>query len=134
MLELSLKYGQGPVGIRGVAEEQKIPKRFLEQILLMLKRAGYVRSEKGKKGGYYLARPPEVITVAEVIRAMDGPLAPIECVSVTSPKSCPMEDVCSLRLLWKDVRDVVAGMLEKTTFADLAGRQLKMNNERRSRD
>ena len=119
MLELSLRCDEGPLHIREISEAQKIPRRFLEQILLLLKRAGYLKSRKGHRGGYVLSRPPAAITVAEVIRVMDGPLAPIDCVSVTAHEACPMEGTCGLRWLWKDVRDAVAGMLEKTTFADL---------------
>jgi Rrf2 family cysteine metabolism transcriptional repressor len=119
MLELSLRYGQGALHIREISQAQAIPRRFLEQILLLLKRAGYLKSRKGQKGGYILARPPSSISVAEVIRVMDGPLAPIDCVSVTAHEPCPMEATCGLRWLWKDVRDSVAGILEKTTFADL---------------
>ena len=119
MLELSLRYGQEPLHVREISEAQMIPRRFLEQLLLLLKRAGYLKSRKGHRGGYVLARPPSAITVAEVIRVMDGPLAPIDCVSVMAHEPCPMEAACGLRWLWKDVRDSVAGILEKTTFADL---------------
>jgi len=120
MLELSLNYRKGALHIRDISASQHIPERFLEQILLLLKRAGYLRSKKGQGGGYFLSKPPAEISVAEVIRVMDGPLAPIDCVSVTAHEVCPMEDSCGLRWLWKDVRDSVAGILEKTTFADLA--------------
>ena len=134
MLELSLRYGGPPLHIREISQAQRIPRRFLEQILLMLKRAGYLKSDKGKHGGYYLAKPPSAITVAEVIRVMDGPLAPIACVSVISHKSCPMEDVCSLRLLWKSVRDVVAEMMEKATFAELVEKQRSIDKESADHD
>jgi Rrf2 family transcriptional regulator, cysteine metabolism repressor len=119
MLELSLRYADGPLHSREISEAQEIPQRFLEQILLLLKRAGYVKSRKGRTGGYALAKPPEAINVAEVIRVMDGPLAPIDCVSVMAHQACPMERTCGLRWLWKDVRDAVAAILERTTFADL---------------
>ncbi|HPW16754.1 MAG TPA: Rrf2 family transcriptional regulator [Candidatus Aminicenantes bacterium] len=119
MLELSLRYGDGPLHSREISEAQAVPQRFLEQILLLLKRAGYVKSRKGRAGGYALAKPPGEISVAEVIRVMDGPLAPIDCVSVIAHQPCPLEKSCGLRWLWKDVRDAVAGILEKTTFADL---------------
>lgn len=122
MLELSLEYGRCALHGRDISAAQMIPQRFLEQILLLLKRAGYVRSRKGPRGGYVLARPPSEITVAEVIRVMDGPLAPIDCVSVTAHEPCPMEKTCGLRWLWKDVRDAVAEILERTTFADLVER------------
>jgi Rrf2 family cysteine metabolism transcriptional repressor len=119
MLELSLRYNDGPLHVREISEAQRIPRRFLEQLLLLLKRAGYLKSRKGQKGGFVLAKPPSAITVAEVIRVMDGPLAPIDCVSVMAHEACPMERTCGLRWLWKDVRDAVAGIMEKTTFADL---------------
>jgi Rrf2 family cysteine metabolism transcriptional repressor len=119
MLELSLRFDEGPLHVREIAKAQNIPLRFLQQILLLLKRAGYLKSRKGQKGGYALAKPPSAINVAEVIRVMDGPLAPIDCVSVMAHETCPMEGTCGLRWLWKDVRDSVAGILEQTTFADL---------------
>ncbi|MCX7974688.1 MAG: Rrf2 family transcriptional regulator [Candidatus Aminicenantes bacterium] len=119
MLELSSHYPHRFLHIREISQAQDIPPRFLEQILLLLKRTGYLRSKKGPKGGYYLAKPPSEITVAEIIRVMDGPLAPIDCVSVTAHEPCPREDRCGLKLLWKEVRDAVASILEKTTFEDL---------------
>ncbi len=130
MLELSLRYEDGPLHIREISEAQRIPIRFLAQILLLLKRAGYLKSRKGHLGGYALSRPPSTITVAEVIRVMDGPLAPIDCVSVMAHETCPMEGTCGLRWLWKDVRDAVAGIMEKTTFADLVEKSGKSRNGR----
>lgn len=130
MLELSLRYGQGPLHVREISQAQNVPRRFLEQILLLLKRAGYLKSRKGQKGGFVLAKAPSAITVAEVIRVMDGPLAPIDCVSVMAHETCPMEATCGLRWLWKDVRDAVAGILEKTTFADLVARSGRAAAER----
>jgi Rrf2 family cysteine metabolism transcriptional repressor len=130
MVELARRYGQGPVPIKIIALSQAIPQQFLEQILLLLRRAGYVKSKKGPNGGYYLARPPVEINVAEVIRAMDGPLAPINCVSVIEHEPCPLEDKCGLRLLWKEVRDMVAEHLEKTTFEDVLKRQQKINQKK----
>jgi Rrf2 family cysteine metabolism transcriptional repressor len=135
MLELSLHWPQRFLHIRDISSAQHIPERFLEQILLLLKRAGYLRSRKGPKGGYVLAKPPSQITVAEVIRVMDGPLAPIDCVSVTAHEVCPLEGSCGLRWLWKDVRDSVAGILERTTFAQVArrARRVPAAGGRRSR-
>jgi Rrf2 family protein len=122
MLELSLHHADGPVHIRDISAAQDIPERFLEQILLQLKRAGYLRSKKGPNGGYYLANAPSRISVAEVIRVMDGPLAPSDCVSVTAHEVCPREAFCGLKGLWKETRDAIARILERTTFADLAER------------
>jgi Rrf2 family transcriptional regulator, cysteine metabolism repressor len=128
MLELALKYDKGPQHIRMISRNQNIPERFLEQILLLLKRAGYLKSRKGQKGGYYLAKPPAEINVAEIIRVLEGPLAPIDCVSVMAHEPCPMEETCGLRWLWKEVRDSVAGIMERTTFADLVRRNKPIND------
>jgi Rrf2 family protein len=125
MLELALRYEEGPLHIRDISAAQDIPERFLEQILLLLKRAGYLRSKKGPNGGYLLAKPPSRISVAEVIRVMDGPLAPIDCVSVTAHAVCPHERACGLKGLWKETRDAIARILERTTFADLAERTVQ---------
>jgi len=122
MLELALHAADGPRHIRDISAAQDIPERFLEQILLQLKRAGYLRSRKGPRGGYFLSRPPERISVAEVIRVMDGPLAPIDCVSVTAHEICPKENGCVLKGLWKETRDAIAAILERTTLADLVVR------------
>ncbi|MBM3294722.1 MAG: Rrf2 family transcriptional regulator [Candidatus Aminicenantes bacterium] len=122
MLELAVRHGGPALHIAEISRAQGIPARFLGQILLQLKRAGYLRSRKGPNGGYTLARPPKEISVAEVIRVMDGPLAPIDCVSVTARERCPRERTCGLKSLWKETRDAVTGILEGTTFADLAGR------------
>jgi Rrf2 family transcriptional regulator, cysteine metabolism repressor len=122
MLELALHYDEGPLHIREISAAQDIPLRFLEQILLLLKRAGYLKSKKGPNGGYYLAKAPSRISAAEIIRVMDGPLAPIDCVSVTAHEVCPRENVCGLKGLWKETRDAIAAILEKTTLADLAAR------------
>src|SRR4030042_2246157 len=91
MLELALNRRQGALHIRDISAAQEIPRRCLEQILLSLKRAGYLRSKKGPNGGYFLAKPASQITVAEIIRVMDGPLAPIDCVSVTAHQVCARE-------------------------------------------
>ncbi len=122
MLELALHYDEGGLHIRDISAAQDIPERFLEQILLQLKRAGYLRSRKGPHGGYFLAKSPSRISVAEVIRVMDGPLAPISCVSVTAKAFCAREGTCGLKGLWKEVRDAIASILERTTFEDLAER------------
>lgn len=131
MLELSLHYEKNPLHIREISAAQGIPSRYLEQILLLLKRTGYLKSKKGPNGGYTLAKPPSEISVAEVIRVMDGPLAPIDCVSVTAREVCPRESSCSLKWLWKEVRDSVAHILETTTFADLVEKSLQAGDNGR---
>jgi Rrf2 family cysteine metabolism transcriptional repressor len=119
--DLAAHHGQEPVPNRELARRNNIPPRFLEQILLTLKHGLIVHSQKGPRGGYYLARPPEHIRLAEIVRLLDGPLAPISCVSETAyePCGCPDMETCGLRRVMREVRDTVAEIMEKTTLADL---------------
>lgn len=122
ILDLSLLFEQGPIQISDIAERQNIPVKFLQQILVALKMTGFVQSRKGPGGGYSLALPPSEITLGAVVRAMDGPIAPISCVSVTkfSECGCPNPEICSLRSAFKEVRNAMAEVLDRLTFAELA--------------
>ncbi len=129
MLALGLHHAEGElVRIRAIADEQRIPKRFLEQILNDLKDAGVVESRRGVQGGYRLGRPPEKISLAEVIRHIDGALAPVSCVSERfyEPCSCPDEARCGIRNVMREVRDGVARMLEGVSLADLVARTRRL--------
>lgn len=129
MLDLSIRYDQGSVLIQDIAERQNIPLKYLQQILVSLKLAGFLQSRKGPGGGYLLARPPQEIMLGEVVRAMDGPLAPISCVSVTahSECGCPNPEFCSLRESFKAARDAIAQVFDKTSFAEIASRQISLD-------
>jgi len=116
---LTRKFGEGPVLITTLAESETIPKKFLEQILVSLKSAGFVSSKKGKGGGYVLAQPPEKITIGSVIRAIEGPLAPLPCASETRFRKCDeCVDIqtCGTRIVMRQVRDAVAAILDETTL------------------
>lgn len=122
LLALSRHYGEGPVLIATVAEEEAIPIKFLELILLELRNSGVVESKKGRHGGYQLGRPPSEITMGSVIRKMEGPLAPLPCASETAYRPCEeCRDVeqCGTRIVMRRVRDAVADILDKTTLADV---------------
>jgi Rrf2 family cysteine metabolism transcriptional repressor len=121
LIYLAEHYGEGLVKIQEIAVSKKIQKKFLEQILLVLKLRGYVKSKKGASGGYLLALPPEKITLAEVIRLMDGALAPVESVSKYFYEPTPIEQEKRLLKVFKDIRDFIAGKLERITFKDLVG-------------
>lgn len=128
ILDLSLNFDKGPIQIQDIADRQNIPVKFLQQILVALKMTGFVQSRKGPGGGYSLAMAPREISLGAVVRAMDGPIAPISCVSVTkfSECGCPNPDVCSLRNTFKEVRDAMSQVLDNTTFEDLTRRQLAL--------
>ncbi len=119
LIDLGENYEQGYQRIFKIAERKEIPKRFLEQILLILKRGGYVTSRKGAKGGYKLAKKAENITVAEIIRLMDGALAPVDSVSTFFYDHTPVEKSEKLLALFKEIRDYVAVKMEATTIEHL---------------
>ncbi|MFZ5910711.1 MAG: RrF2 family transcriptional regulator [Chloroflexota bacterium] len=110
--------------IKDIAESEKIPAKYLEQILLALKNAGLLNSRMGIGGGYYLARQPKEISLSQIVRVLDGPLAPIRCVSQMAyePCGCPDERTCGLRMVMGDVRNAIANILENTTLADVTAR------------
>jgi Rrf2 family protein len=119
---LSADDTRGPVLIADLAEREKIPRKFLEAILLELKNAGLLKSKKGKGGGYSLARASDRITMGEVIRIIDGPLAPIPCASERAfvrCEECVDETTCGTRHVMKKVRDAIAGILDGTTLSDV---------------
>jgi Rrf2 family protein len=119
LLRLALEAQRGPIHIEELSRRERIPKKFLEAILLDLKHRGIVQSRKGKGGGYFLGRKPRHITLGEVVRVLDGPLAAVPCVSQTAYlrcDDCADEDVCAVRLAMKDVRDATARILDRTTL------------------
>jgi len=122
VLNLASRYGTGPVLIATISEEEAIPVKFLELILLNLKGQGLLSSKKGKGGGYELTRPPSTITLGSLIRMMEGPLAPLPCASETAFRpceECPDVEACGVRIIMRQVRDAMAAVLDKTTVADL---------------
>jgi len=117
MQDLALHYEKGPIQIEEIAQRQHLPARYLEQILLSLKRAGFLESKRGVNGGYYLAKHPREITV------------PIFCVGSGPREICIEEPHCGLRDLWADVRDAVVKIVDHTTLEDLS-RQIRARQER----
>jgi Rrf2 family protein len=125
LLTLARRQGQGPVLISELAAADGLPLKFLEAILLELKRRGLVQSKKGKGGGYYLSRSPRSITFGEIIRALDGPLALVPCVSQTAYArciDCPDEVSCGVRMAMGEVRDATARILDGTTLEAINAR------------
>jgi len=127
MIILAHAYQESPdvmVQIKEISEQDKIPAKYLEQILLALKNAGMLQSRMGIGGGYYLARQPRDISLGQIIRVLDGPLAPIRCVSQMAyePCGCPDERTCGLRMVMGDVRNAITDILDHTTLEDVTGR------------
>ena len=116
---------KGPILIADIAEKEGIPRKFLEQILLELKKQGLLQSQKGKGGGYLLGKRPDQISMGQVIRIVDGPLAPLPCVSQMAYRRCDEckdEETCEIRWVMKEVRDSTARILDGVTLSDAIGR------------
>ena len=126
LLELALHYGEGPVQIKTIADVEDISVKYLEQLIAQLRSAGYVRSIRGPKGGYVLAKDPSEITLYHVFEVLEGPVIPLDCLDKGG--SCDQVASCLLRPVWKELRDSVQEILSKTTFQDLAD---KMNDDKR---
>ncbi|RAU23362.1 transcriptional regulator [Paramagnetospirillum kuznetsovii] len=125
MVYLARREGGGTALIADIAQAEHIPRKFLDVILLELKNQGFLASKKGKGGGYTLARPADTIAVGDIVRVLDGPLAPVRCVSRLSYRrcdDCTDEAACAVRAIMQDVRDAIAAILDTTMLAAMATR------------
>jgi Rrf2 family protein len=125
MFYLATRYGAGPIPLKNVAERQNISEHYLEQLIAILRKAGLVKSVRGAQGGYVLARSPEKIHVGEIIRALEGPIAPVECVSELKAAECDQADFCITRTVWERVRDSIVQVLDSISLADMCRDQEK---------
>jgi Rrf2 family cysteine metabolism transcriptional repressor len=121
MVQLGRRFGTGPASLAEISAEEELPRPYLEQLAFSLRDAGLVVSTRGAHGGYELARPPEAIPMAEVLRALEGPLAPMICASEEADHGpgCDRTSRCTVNLLWVRIRDAIAASLESVTLADL---------------
>ncbi|MGD9123509.1 MAG: Rrf2 family transcriptional regulator [Desulfarculaceae bacterium] len=125
MLELAMQSGEGPVPLRDLAARQEISAKYLEQLLIPLKGAGLVKSVRGARGGYMLAKEPPTITLYEIVRSLEGPLAPVECVQ--DPKYCDRVGGCTVHLVWGEMGDMLVNFLDNLTLAEMVERQHEKN-------
>jgi Rrf2 family transcriptional regulator, cysteine metabolism repressor len=121
MVQLGRHYGQGPASLAEIAAEEDLPRAYLEQLVMSLRDAGLVVSTRGAHGGYELARQPGEIKMSEVLRALEGPIAPMICATDDPEHAtlCDRSSHCTVNLLWVRVRDAIAGALDGMTVADL---------------
>ncbi len=119
LIELAKSYEIGFVKLDGICAEKQIPKKFLQQIMLILKGASYVQTERGQSGGYKLSKRPEDISVAEIVRLFDGPIAAVDSASIFFYDKTPLEQSEKFIAILKDIRDYTANKLENTTIKDL---------------
>ncbi|MCX5781216.1 MAG: Rrf2 family transcriptional regulator [Elusimicrobia bacterium] len=119
ILDLALLYNQGKTSIKEISKRQDIPRKFLEQIVTILKSAGYLKTERGSGGGISLSKDPAKITLGEIIRLIEGPTSPITCVSRSKYTKCDFEAKCALRTVFEKIRDRTSEIIDKTTFKDM---------------
>lgn len=129
LVDLALNYKRGLRQIHDIVREEDIPEKFLEQILVILKNAGFIQSKRGIGGGYFLSKSPDEISLGEVIRLIDGPLVPLGCVS-TDHVNCPKEITCGIRSVMVDVTNATAEILDRVTLADVCSRTKGMKERR----
>ena len=123
MIELAIHYGKGPLQLREIAKKQGISEKYLEQVLTFLRKEGFILTQKGNRGGYMLAMPPEEITLYDIIRSVEGSLSPVACVDNAS--FCDRMDQCVTRDIWSRLKQKIVEELSSSTLADLALEQEK---------
>ena len=129
MLDMAMDQSDGPITLNSISERQGVSIGYLEQLMVPLKKEGLIRSVRGAQGGYLLARDPEDITVGDIIRALEGPIAPVACVSEDYPEECDRAEGCVTRLVWAKVRDSIVEVLDSLTLYALV-EEAKKNSER----
>ena len=128
MLDLAQHYHEGPLQLGDIAKRQEVSVKYLEQIIIPLKKAHYIESVRGSKGGHFLTKPPEEITVGEIVAILEEGTSLVECVA--DPTVCERADICPTRLLWKEVSAAMFDRLEAVTLADLVERGKDMGSQR----
>ena len=119
LLDMAIYQNEGPGTLNNIAERQGISEGYLEQLMMPLKRAGIVKSIRGAHGGYLLTKDPKNVTVGEIIRVLEGPIAPGACVDEENPEACVRSSFCATRIVWAKVRDSISGVLDSFSLEDL---------------
>ncbi|AKL95232.1 transcriptional regulator, BadM/Rrf2 family [Clostridium aceticum] len=129
MFDLALHYGDGPIALKHIAERQEISDHYLEQLVAILRKAGLVKSVRGAQGGYMLASEPRNITVGDIIRTLEGPLAPSDCVMEEEPKNCEKANYCATKMVWERIRDSVNEVIDSISLEDMLEDHNKIKNK-----
>lgn len=133
MVDIAQQYGTGPVALRSVAERQQVSEHYLEQLMSNLRNAGFVRSIRGAQGGYVLARDPAAITVGDIVRAMEGPIAPVDCLLADVGKNnpyCNKSQDCIRRNIWLKMGESISEALDSISLASLCADAQRVNEEK----
>lgn len=130
MFDLAQHIGEGPISLKSVAERQDLSENYLEQLISGLRKANLVKSVRGAQGGYILAKEPEQIKVGDVIRVLEGPIAPVDCKGEGSEECCEKAEQCVTRVVWEKMRDSIAEVLDSITLKDLLEDAAKRDSEK----
>lgn len=125
MYFLARHYGEGPISLRRIAAHEKLSEHYLEQLISPLRKGGLVRSIRGAYGGYHLSYEPHEITVGDIIRILEGPIAPVECVTQERERNCSHLDDCVTRFIWKELQDRITQVLDSITLEDILQEEQK---------
>lgn len=128
MFELALHYGEGPIPLKNIAEVQEISEHYLEQLIAVLKKNGLVNSVRGAQGGYMLVESPRKITVGAVIRALEGDLAPVDCINDSGSNQCSKESNCVTRMVWTKINESINSVIDSITLEDMIEEHNRLNS------
>lgn len=130
MFELALHDGKGPIPLRNIADSQNISEHYLEQLIAVLKKDDLVNSVRGAQGGYMLSKTPNKITVGEILRALEGEIAPSDCVLDTDENNCTREEYCVTKTVWVKIRNSINDVIDSITLADMVEDHHKLNKDK----
>ncbi|TYP59900.1 RrF2 family transcriptional regulator [Thermosediminibacter litoriperuensis] len=129
MFDLAVNYGEGPIPLKSIADRQNISEHYLEQLMMILRKAGLVKSVRGAQGGYMLARKPAEITVGDVLRVLEGPIGLVDCVLEQDPLECDKAENCIMRIVWEKIRDSMVAAMDSITLQDMCDEAEKRKAE-----
>jgi Rrf2 family transcriptional regulator, cysteine metabolism repressor len=121
MLELASRYGEGPVELKEIAKKESISVKYLEQVIIPLRTGGLVKSVRGSKGGYSLAKPPSEVSLKDVFEILEGPLNLVDCLK--DSRACPRSSFCVTRDIWQEVSGAIYGIFDSVSFEDMLNRK-----------
>jgi len=130
ILHLSGNYPDKMDHIKDISQKQDIPKKFLEQVLLLLKKGGFVMSKKGPNGGYFLKKAPDQITMGDVIRYIDASVSPISCIETGNEEACDFSSICVFRPVFNDVEKAISNIIDNIDFKELLKKEKKLKENR----
>jgi len=132
MFELALHYGEGPISLKSIAENQEISESYLEQLVAVLKKKGLATSVRGAQGGYLLSDDPKNITVGDVIRALEGDIAPSDCVLNENIGKCEKQDFCVTKNVWMKIKNSINDVIDSITLQDMVDDFAKINDDKKN--